>query len=91
VAQHIGPLRHAFGSSAYDEENALCRFIAWSRRPLWRTRAAWTSPHQTEGCVPVAPRLRVAVHWSRAGQRYLAPVLLGSFAYWSLARLVVVK
>jgi hypothetical protein len=27
------------------------------------------------------PRLRVAVQGSRAGQRYLDPVLLGTFAY----------
>ena len=57
-------------AAPYDEQNTLYRPIAGSRRSTWRNQAARVPCHQPEGCVPVAPRLRVAVHGTQIGQRY---------------------
>jgi len=68
----MGPLRHTLASTTYDERITLCRSIAHrddhcgGPEPpellVTRPKAAFSGA-----------RLRVAVHESRAGQRYLDP------------------
>jgi hypothetical protein len=64
-------LRHALESVKCYDENAASRPFPAPRRPLRRIQTNRTPRHQTEGNVPMATRLRVAVHGSRIGSRYI--------------------